>query len=86
LVARGEEVDGAVAFGEGKGLKSGGDGDALGDGGEFCLGGRRLPGLLAKGGATAEEAKKALDFSMDYHLVMITRERRLMSLVLFYCK
>ena len=28
LVARGEDVDGAVAFGEGEGLEGGGDGDA----------------------------------------------------------
>lgn len=32
LVARGDEVDGAVAFGEGEGFEGGGDGDALGDG------------------------------------------------------
>ena len=37
LVARGDEVDGAVAFGEREGFESGGNGDALGHGGWFCL-------------------------------------------------
>ncbi len=37
LIARGDEVDGAIAFGEGEGLEGGGDGDALGDRCGFCL-------------------------------------------------
>jgi hypothetical protein len=39
LVARGDEVDGAIAFGEWEGLEGGGDGDALGDGGGLGWGG-----------------------------------------------
>ena len=37
LVAGGDEVDGAIAFGEGEGFEGGGDGDALGDGDGFWL-------------------------------------------------
>jgi len=37
LVAWGDEIDRAVAFGEWEGLESGGDGDALGDGSGICL-------------------------------------------------
>jgi len=36
LVARGDEVDGAITFGKRKGFDGGGDGDALGDRGGFC--------------------------------------------------
>jgi hypothetical protein len=46
LIAGGDEVDGAIAFGEGEGFDGGGDGDALGDGGGFWL---RLSGIGSRG-------------------------------------
>jgi hypothetical protein len=46
----------------------------------------RRGGLLGEGGAQAEEAEKAGDFSLDCHLVMIARHGELTKLVLFHCK
>ena len=72
MVPRGDEVDGPVAFGERQRFEGGGDCDALGDGGGFCmwLAGIRgdLLGLLRDGGraeaedAETEEAERAGGF------------------------
>jgi hypothetical protein len=67
LLARFDEVDGAVAFGEGEGFEGGGDGDALGEGGGSSLrrsrvGGRRL---LGGGGAEAEDAEE--EGRLEFH-------------------
>ena len=75
LVAGGDEVDGAVAFGQGEGFEGGGNGDALGEGGGFCLfrGGVRrgsLLRLLGEGGGKAEEAEKAGDLMGGGHLAI----------------
>jgi hypothetical protein len=86
LVTGGDEVYGAVAFGEGEGFEGGGYGDALGDGGGFCLWGG--VGLLGprEGGSKAEEGEKGGDFSLDCHLAMIARNGKDTELVLFRCK
>jgi hypothetical protein len=68
LVARGDEVDGAIAFGEREGFKGGGDRDALGDGG---LRGR----WLSKGGGAIEEA----DCEEGFHGSAVTIVREILS-------
>jgi len=67
LLGRFDEVDGAVAFGEGEGFECGGDGDALGDGGGSCLrrSGVRGRSLLGEGGAEAEKAEE--EGRLDFH-------------------
>jgi hypothetical protein len=69
LFPRGDEIDGAVAFGERERFEGGGDSDALGDGGGFCLwltglrgdllGLLRESGRAKADGTETEEAEKA---------------------------
>ena len=74
VVARVDEVDGAIAFGERQGFERGGDGDVLTDRGEFRLGlggGVGGSGLLGGGGAEVEGAEKATGFQWGGHIVII---------------
>ena len=55
LIARGDDVDGAIAFGEGEGFEGGGDGDALGDVAGFVAG-----GVVSAGGVCCEVWARAV--------------------------
>jgi hypothetical protein len=69
LVARLDEVDGAIAFGEGQGFDVSGDGDALVDEGGFGLrrGRDRSPlRLLGEGGVQRKKTKDEMG-QVDFH-------------------
>jgi hypothetical protein len=85
LVAWGDDVDGAVAFGEGEGFDGGGYGDALGCGG---LRGEGRRGLLCDGGAQAKQAEREMFLleALRKHVAIIRLKGRDGELVLFCYK